>query len=431
MAEDDRKYDIVLWGATGFTGQLVAEYLAERYDETELDWAIAGRNLEKLKKVREDLSEINQVWESLDILTGDAFDRPSLEAIAEQTAVICTTVGPYAKYGSSVVEACIECRTDYCDLAGELQWIQRMIDEYHEDARKKEVRIVNSCGFDSIPSDLGTLMVQNHAEETLGTACSDMKVFVTSRTFRLTEMLDTSSGGSIASLNGMYADGSKDLAIRRIIDNPYSLAPKGERSGPDEGRQRWPKYDSDTGQWTGAFIMAVINEKVVRRSNALLGYPWGRDFQYSEVMPTGSGISGAAVATGKSIGLALLTGLLAVSPARKLFDRFVLPNPGEGPSRELIEEISFEVCLLGSGPSVESESGVNVMGKVTGHRDPGYGATAWMLAESAICLAKGKTDTPLDGGVLTPASGIGTPLIDRLRDVGMTFTVDHHEIGEK
>jgi len=414
---DDRAYEIVLWGATGFTGRLVAEHLADRYDATDLDWAIAGRDREKLETLRGELAEIDPDWESLDILVGDAFDREGLDAIAERTRVVCTTVGPYAKYGSNVVGACVENGTHYCDLSGEVPWMRRVIDEHHEDARERGVRIVHSCGFDSLPSDLGTLLVQQHAEETFGTACSTVRSFVRSNSLSV-------SGGTFASMLELYEELSRNPDVRGILQNPYSLAPSGERSGPDEGSQRLPRYDGDVGQWTAPFIMAAVNEKTVHRSNALLGYPWGRAFRYDEVVPTGAGLPGAVSAAGIAGGLALSTAAMAVSPVRRLVDRYLLPDSGEGPSREEIEGGAFEVRLLGTGRSAETNEEFAIEGTVAADRDPGYGATARMIGESAVCLANGDTDTTLDGGVLTPASGIGTSLVDRLEDVGMSFTVD-------
>lgn len=423
MTEDERRYDIVLWGATGFAGQLVAEYLADRYTE-DLNWAIAGRNPEGLAAVREDLAEINSRWESLDLLIGDAFDPESLHDIAEQTTVVCSTVGPYAEYGSDLVAACVDQRTHYCDLAGEVHWMQRMIDEHHERARERGVSIVHSCGIDSIPSDIGTLLIQNYAQEEFGTPCSRVRTYVTSPTFDLSEMADAFSGGTMASMSGLYAARADDPQARRAIDNPYSLAPVGERTGPDGGVQLRPAYDALTDQWTAPFVMATVNEKIVRRTNAVLDYPWGQDFQYSETTPTGDGISGAAVAIGKAAGLGAFIGVMSVKPLRKLADKHLLPDAGEGPTRETIEAFWFTVRLVGAGKAPDSGDSFTVEGTVTGDRDPGYGSTARMLAESAMCLATGEIDTQLEGGVLTPASGIGLPLIDRLETCGMTFSVE-------
>lgn len=419
---DDRDYELVLWGATGFTGRLTAEYLAERYEVDELDWAIAGRNRGKLERLRDDLGAIDPGWASLDVLAGDAFDRERLAAIAGRTRVVCTTVGPYARYGTPLVEACIDRRTDYCDLAGEVHWLRRVIDEYHEAARERGVRIVHACGFDSVPSDLGTLLVQRHAEDTLGSPCSTVRSYVSTGSLNL-------GGGTAASMLELYEALSRNPGVREVLANPYSLAPEGERSGPDDGSRRGPRYDAAAAQWTAPFLMAAVNEKVVHRSNALLGYPWGRDFRYEEVEPTGTGLPGAVRAAGKAGGLALTAASLSVSPLRKLADRFVLPDPGEGPSREAIEDGSFAVRFRGAGRSPGSDGEFTAAAIAAANRDPGYGATARMLAEAGICLATGATDTPLDGGVLTPATGIGTPLADRLRPAGVRFDVGRDVAG--
>lgn len=417
MARGGLEYDVVLWGATGFTGRFVAEHLAEHYSLEDLDWAIAGRNADRLSGLRDQLTEYDPDLASLDILTGDALDRDSLDAIAERTSVVCSTVGPYAEYGSGLVEACLDARTDYCDLTGELHWIRQMIDAHHATAADRGVRIVHACGFDAVPSDLGTLLVQSHAVETIGSRCSRVDAYVSTNGFGL-------SGGTYASILGVYAAAADDPAVRRVVAAPYALAPAGERAGPDEGPQRRPVYDERIGQWTGPFAMALINEKVVRRSNALLGYPWGRDFQYREVTPTGDGLAGAARASIMAVGAGAFTGAMSVSPLRRLLDRYVFPDPGEGPDREAIEGASFEVRLVGSGTVSGREGSFRVAGRIAADRHPGYGATPEMLGEAAIALATGDVESPLDGGVLTPAAGIGPPLIERLRDVGMTVAVE-------
>jgi len=412
-----RDYDIVLWGATGFTGRYVAEYLAERYGDTDLNWAIAGRSSERLKDVRDRLVEINRASAGIDVLTGDAFDPASLDAIAERTEVVCSCVGPYAEYGSNLVEACIERGTDYCDLTGEIHWMRRMIDLHHEEALDEEVRIVHGCGFDSVPSDLGTLLVQNYANEQFDTSCSSVDTYVSTSASSM-------SGGTYASITGTYDAMSGDSDARRAVRSPYSLAPEGERTGPDDGVQLRPAYDDVVGQWTAPFVFAIINEKVVRRSNALLGYPWGRDFRYREVTPTGPGPTGALEATVTSFASALFGGAMSISPLRALVSRFVHPNPGEGPSRDAVEDNSFEVWLVGTGRGPGSDGEFTVEGRIAADRHLGYGATPWMVGEAAVCLARGETDTPLPGGVLTPATGVGAPLADRLRDAGMTISVN-------
>lgn len=417
---DDRSFDIVLWGATGFTGRLVAEYLADRYDPSHLNWAIAGRNEEKLKKLRSFLAEVNPDWESLSILLGDATDRESLDDIARRTRVVCSTVGPYATYGTDLVAACVEHGTDYCDLTGEIQWIRRMIDRFHEEAESDGTRIVHACGFDSVPSDLGTLMIQEHAASTFEVPCSRVKAFVSTGAAEF-------SGGTAASALNSFEEAARDDETRRVLNDPYALVPEGERDGPDGPMQQWVRYDEDLRMWTAPFVMALANEKIVRRSNAVLDYPYGRKFRYGESTPTGSGWSGALKAAGISTTLSVLMGAMAFGPSRKLLERYVLPESGEGPDRETRESGSFEIRLVGKGSRPNSDETFRVSGKLSGSRDPGYGSTAWMLGESAVCLALGETNTPADGGILTPASGIGLPLLDRLEETGIASRVTHNE----
>lgn len=417
MVTENQEHELILWGATGFTGQLVAEHLAERYEPSELDWAIAGRNEEKLKSLRQDLFNSFPNLDSLPIFLGDAFDKDSLLELAEKTKAICTTVGPYALFGSNLVEACVETGTHYCDLTGEAQWMQKMIDRHHQRARENDTRIIHSCGFDSVPSDIGALMVQNYAEETFGSTCSSIKAYAKSSSLEL-------SGGTLASMVQTFEDVSDDKEARRALQNPYSLAPDGEREGPGAGMQYSPGYDDSIKQWTAPFVMALTNEKIVWRTNALQDYPWGREFNYDESMPTGTGITGIGKATGISSLVALAMGAFAIGPIRSFLSNYVLPESGEGPDRETRENSSFTLRLIGEGTNPDTQESFEVEGTVRGDRDPGYGATAWMLGESAVCLAKDDTDTSLKGGVLTPATGIGLPLKDRLQDVGMTFSVD-------
>ena len=424
MSDHDRDYDVVLWGATGFTGRLVADYLAERYGASDLDWALAGRDERRLGEVRDELAadhggedDGDDDLASLDLLVGDAFDRESLDAVAERTAVVCTTVGPYARYGSELVAACVDAGTDYCDLSGEVQWMRRMIDRHHEAARERGVRIVHACGFDSVPSDLGTLLLQTHAVEEAGAPCDEVRGLVSVRG-------GSFSGGTLASMIESYEAGEDDPDARRALADPYSLHPAGERAGPSSGPQRGLRYDDTADTWTAPFVMAQINEPVVRRSNALLGYPWERTFRYSEAMRTGDGLSGAAWAAGFTAGLGLFGAAMAVRPVRELLAEYVLPDPGEGPDRDTIEGSSFETLLVGTGVSDDRPEGFTIEATVRGDRDPGYGCASRMLAESAVCLARDEVDSPRDGGVLTPASGIGLPLIDRLEGTGISFDVE-------
>jgi len=444
MSDTDRDYDLVLWGATGFTGRLVAEHLADRYGDGALDWALAGRDADRLAAVRDSLIDGVDHGDAddadsdamdgnagdggdatvPDLLTGDAHDRASLDAVAERTAVVCSTVGPYARHGSPLVAACVDAGTDYCDLSGELQWIRRMVDEHHDRARERGVRVVHACGFDSVPGDLGTLLLQSHAAETFGAPCSAVRALVSVRGGGF-------SGGTLASMVETAAAADRDRAVRRVLANPYALAPEGERGGPDTGPQRGVRRDPETREWTAPFVMAAINEPVVRRSNALLGHPWGRTFGYREALAVGRGVRGAAVAGALAAGEGLAADALGVAPIRWALDRFVLPDSGEGPDRDTVEGGSFEMRLFGRGVSADHPAGYAVEATVADDRDPGYGSASRMLAEAAVCLARGETDTPVEGGVSTPASGIGLPLVDRLEGAGVSFEVSTREGAER
>ncbi|MFU8805321.1 MAG: saccharopine dehydrogenase family protein [Bradymonadaceae bacterium] len=412
---DDREFDVILWGATGFVGRLTAEYFAEKYADSQVRWAIAGRSLEKLEALRAGLSRGIPKLEDLPLIVGDCFDEESLHAMAARTRVMCTTVGPYAQYGDALVAACIEEQTHYCDLTGEVHWVRRMVDAHHEEARKKGVRITHCCGFDSIPSDIGTLLVQDHARRTYGAPCDRIKLVV----WKLSGGL---SGGTLASMSGLMEEMGRDREVRRIVGNPYALNPEGERSGPDKSFQQGVRFDDDIGIWTGPFVMASVNEAIVRRSNAILGYPYGRDFRYQESMRFGKGARGAVSAGGFAVGLGGFAAAMSLGPTRKFLEKFVLPSPGEGPSRESIEKGHFVMRLFGRGTSPGGEP-FEVRAEVAADKDPGYGATAIMLGESALSLASDEIDSPLEGGILTPASAMGMTLVKRLRQAGMRLEV--------
>lgn len=411
---DARDFDVVLFGATGFTGKLVAEYLAARCGVgRDVRWAIAGRNREKLEQIRGGLASIDARASEIPILLADVGDRASLDEIAGKTRVICTTVGPYALYGKNVVAACVEHGTAYCDLTGETQFIREMIDRHHARAVETGARIVHCCGFDSVPFDLGVLMVQNAMNERHGVRCAEIKTFAG-------EQSGGVSGGTIASGLNLMEEAARDRDVRRILADPYALVP-GER-GPDGSDQRGVRFDADIGRWTGPFVMAAINTRIVRRSNALLGYAWGRDFRYSEAMSMPKGAGGFVGAAALAAGTGAFVGLAAIGPTRALL-RKMLPSPGEGPSKEARERGHFKVRIVGIGEAKNGAPAPKLLGIVAGDTDPGYGGTAKMLAESALSLAKDRLDA--EGGILTPASAMGTKLIDRLRAAGMTW-----EVGE-
>ena len=396
---DGREFDLILWGATGFTGQLVARHLVVHYDRDALNWAMGGRNEAKLKAVREALGA-----PYLQLVPGDSQDETTMTALAGRTRVVCSTVGPYARYGSNLLAACARAGTDYCDLTGEVHWIRRMLDAHQEEAESSGARIVPTCGFDSIPSDLGVYVLQREMQRRHGRPSPWIKGGVA-------RLKGKASGGTVASMLNLMEEASKDHKVRRILVNPYSLNPEGKRSGPD-GRDRMsPAYDQGFGKWTAPFIMAGINTRVVRRSAALLPELYGEGFSYREAMLAGRGVGGAVKAAAVAGIMAASLGALAVGPIRHLIAPR-LPQPGEGPTPEEQENGSWEMRFLAEPLQV----------RVRGDRDPGYGSTSKMLAESAVCLALDHLE--VKGGFHTPASAMGDLLIDRLqRNAGITFEV--------
>ena len=414
MATTTQEFDIVVWGATGFVGRLVAEHLTREYTAAELTVALGGRDEAALDRLADRLSTHQDGWDDLPIVLGDATDEESLHALAERTKVVVTTVGPYTDYGTPLVEACIDAGTDYCDLTGEITWVREMIDRYHEQAIEAGARIVHSCGFDSIPADLGTKLVQSYAISEYDNPCNPVRIY-------LEDGKGGVSGGTLASAVAMFEAAETDPLARQTLKNPYSLAPPGERTGVDGGEQRRPQRDPLRSTWTAPSPMAAVNERVIRRSNAILGYPWGRDFRCREVVPTTPEIGGALAAGGIAAGLALGTAAMSVRPLRSGLQRFVFPDTGDGPSQEDIENGHFTIRVIGRGTT--SNGPFTVECEISAEQDPGYGATAKMLGESAMCLLLGETAESLSGGILTPASGIGDPLAERLRGVGMTVKV--------
>ncbi len=404
-----REFDLIVWGATGFTGELVVEYLVAQYGVGEsarsgLRWAIAGRNEAKLKAVR-DRWVAPEERDQLPLIIADSSDADSLASMVRSTRVICTTVGPYAKYGTPLVAACVEAGTHYCDLTGEVQWMARVIPEYHAAAVASGARIVHCCGFDSVPFDMGVWYAQQVMHERHGVYADRVKG-------RVRSTKGGASGGTIASMLNMMEEAGRDPSIRRQVGNPYVLYPSGVAPGLDGGDQRGALYDEDFQQWTSPFIMAAINTRVVRRSNALLGFPWGKDFRYDESLLNRSAAQARlAVAAG---GAGMLT--LAMGPTRQLAQRF-LPKPGEGPSREARAAGSYVIEFLAMDSEDRSR---DTRVRVTGDMDPGYGSTSKMLAEAAVCLAQ--DNAAVGGGFWTPASGLSQPYLDRLqKNAGVAF----------
>lgn len=404
----EREFDIIVWGASGFTGRLVAEYLIQRYGVGgDLRWAMAGRNLTKLEAVRAELGATE-----LPIILADSNDDASLDAMVSRTRVMCTTVGPYASYGSRLVAACAARGSHYCDLTGEVHWMRRMIDAHDAEAQASGARIVHTCGFDSIPSDLGVLRVQREMFARHGVRAAAVK-------YRITEFKGAFSGGTVASMLNMMAESEIDPEIQDLLNDPYGLNPEAERRGLDAPERVLPEYDVDFAAWTTPFVMAAINTRVVRRSNVLLGYAYGREFRYDEAMLMPRGLRGFPAAAAVSVGSSLFNSAAGVSGLRSVLAK-LLPKPGEGPSRQTRESGMFDITLLGKHP-VDAAADIRV--RVRGDRDPGYGSTAKMLGESAVCLARDPLDSP--AGMSTPAAAMGDALIARLGDnAGVTFELD-------
>ncbi len=405
-----REFDLVLFGATGFTGALVAEALARRKGAG-LSWALAGRSAQKLAAVRSDITGIENSLAELPLLIADAGDEAALRSIAARSEVVITTVGPYAKFGLPLAKACATEGTDYCDLTGEVPFVRDVIDTCQGAAERSGARIVPCCGFDSIPSDLGVFLLHEHFAKT-GRSLTRAKMVVgkTKGGF---------SGGTAASMLNLMELGGRDREARRLMADPYALIPdRTNDRGPDRGDKIGVEFDRDAKSWTGPFVMAAVNTRVVRRTNAVLGHPYGRDFRYAEVMGLGSGPAGFARSAGLTAGLGAFVGVASAGRLGRSLLSKVLPKPGEGPPREAREAGFFRIRVFGWAGGDRPEAVCHVWGT----SDPGYGETAKMLTETAILLSE--TRGPGKGGVWTPASALGSELAVRLRAQGMRWDVE-------
>jgi short subunit dehydrogenase-like uncharacterized protein len=409
LARSARPFDLVLFGATGYTGRLVAERLARRCATRPLRWALAGRDRAKLERVRDDLATLAPDVPPPGIPTGDALDGSAMRAIAAETRIVCTTVGPYLRYGGELVAACAEHGTDYCDLTGEVPFIRSTIDAHHETAQRTGARIVHCCGFDSIPSDLGVLFLQQEMRRRYGRPAKNVTALVSMR--------GGPSGGTVASVLGIIEQAIRDPATRRLLGNPYALDPDPSRRGRDGADARFVGYVRCQHVFTAPFVMAGINTRVVRRSHALLGYPYGEDFQYREVTSVPATPRGLVAGLTLSVGLAGFVAAAAEPALRRRLERR-LPAPGQGPTPEERERGHYRLRFIGEIPG---EPAMRMVAEVSDRGDPGYASTSKMLSEAALCLAL--DELPSNGGVLTPAVCMGLTLIERLRPAGMTFKV--------
>ncbi len=401
----DRPFDLVVFGATSFAGQILCRHLVSRHGtDGDLRWAIAARNPAKLADV------VDSTGADVPRIIADASSPEDMARLAQSSRVVVSTVGPYALYGSELVAAVAGAGTDYCDLTGEPHWMQQMIDAHSATAAASGARIVHTCGVDSIPSDLGVLFTQHQAISRLGTHCNRIRM-------RVKAFKGGFSGGTIATMMNIMEEQSSDPGLRKVLANPYALAPEGQRSGVRQPNVSVPERDEASGSWVAPFAMGSVNSRVVHRTNALLAYPWGADFRYDEAWMMGTGIGGAARATAMSAGLGAFIGAAAIGPVRSLLDK-LLPQPGSGPTPEAQENGFFDIRFFGS-----TADGRTISTKVTGDRDPGYGSTGKMLGEAAHALAN-LDRSAVGGGFWTPATAFGESLIEPLvTHAGLTFDV--------
>ena len=392
----ERQFEIVLYGASGFTGRLVAEYLAAEHHD--LIWAIAGRNERKLDGLRRELGVPD-----LPIVIADSGDADQLSAMVRKTRALISTVGPYAKFGTPVIEACAAEGTHYCDLTGEAQWMAQVYERINPIAQASGARLIHCCGFDSIPSDLSVFFLQKHFKERFGS-------YATHVAGRMGKAAGGVSGGTVSSLMYVAEQASREPAIRELVMDPYALYPAGVEKGLDVPDQSGVSWDNHFDSWTGPFVMAPINTKVVRRSHALAGLPYGPDFRYDESQLCSS----RAKAILSAAGLGTLMAGTFFSPTRALLKK-LLPDPGEGPKQTTRDNGFFEFWAHGN-------DGIHSLRvKVVGQRDPGYGATSRMLAQAGLCLTQDELN--VGGGIWTPASALGDSLLARLPSVDIHFSV--------
>jgi short subunit dehydrogenase-like uncharacterized protein len=402
----DREHELVLFGATSFVGELTAAYLAE-HAPAGTRIALAGRDRQRLEAVRDRLPAPGGDWP---LVVADTGDPDALARMAAATDVLVTTVGPYAKYGLPVVEACATSGTHYADLTGEVQFAREAIDRFDETARDHGARIVHSCGYDSIPSDLAVLLLHSRVQADGEGELADVTAVVRIR--------GGVSGGTIDSMRGL-ADGARsDRAVFKLMRDPYGLSP--DRGAEPDTRQPSdnPPPHRAEGQWVAPFVMASYNTRIVRRSNAIAGYAYGKGLRYGEVLGVGSGPTGAVAAGAVTAGLGGLLAGLSTPGVRQVLDR-VLPKPGEGPSEKTRERGWFRHDV-----DATTSTGARYTARVSGSGDPGYAATAVMLGESGLCLALDGDRLPERTGSLTPATAMGPALVERLRTAGHVYDVD-------
>ncbi len=402
----DRAYDIVLYGASGFVGKQTVQYFARHASGEQVHWAIAGRNRQKLEAVR------SQVGVAVDVLVADSQDQQAVDNIVSQTRVLLTTAGPFALYGNALVDACVRYKTHYVDITGETPWIRTLIDRYHTQAASDGTRIIPCCGFDCVPSDLGTYLVVRHLQRELGLSCKSVKAYF--------QAFGGFNGGTLASAINLY-----DTNEIRLLNDPFLLNPPGNHTQAEiEGNRdpETPSFDPNFKTWVAPFFMGVVNTRIVRRSSALYDQwqePYGADFTYQEYLKFDEPLAWLK-AMGVTTGIALFMGVLQQPQLREIL-RSQLGQPGSGPSEQTMNEGWFSCELVGT-----AMDGHPVRALIRDHGDPGNRATVKFLCESALSLALQTDELPGGhnrGGILTPATGLGDVLVERLRRAGMTLKV--------
>jgi short subunit dehydrogenase-like uncharacterized protein len=398
-------YDIVIYGASGFVGKQTVRYFAEHAGD-KVRWAITGRDRQKLELVRA------QVGIDIDILVADSQDPTAIDSIVSQTRVLLNTAGPFALYGDAIVDACVRYRTHYVDITGETPWVKGLIDRYHVQAAADGTRIIPCCGFDSVPSDLGAYLLVRHLQQELGVGCTQVKAYY--------QLAGGFNGGTLVSGLNIYDRGELTQVSQPFLLNPPESVPT------DLERHRdpiSPQYDLDIGTWVAPFFMGAVNTRIVRRSCALSEQwqePYGMEFSYQEYLkfdPPWAWLQSA----GMVASLALVAGAIAVRPLRRLLES-IIPQPGSGPTEQTMNEGWFRCELLGWG-----SAGQRVRGLIADVGDPGNRATVKFVCESALCLAVDFDRLPggaARGGILTPATGLGDVLVERLKKAGMRLEVE-------
>ena len=414
---NERPYTIVLYGATSFVGQITAHYLAQFLSDTtsqeKVIWAISGRDEAKLKKLQTELNAAQTDKDSqvkVDIIIANSNDDVSLDEMTTQTKVIISTVGPYLKYGEPLIKSCAKNGTDYVDLTGEAIFIKDMMDKYQNSAQKSGARIVNSCGFDSIPSDLGVYFTQQQAKAQFDKVCDMIHM-------RVKALKGGLSGGTIASMATIFEEVGQHKERRRQLANPYLLNNDNNAPNVRQDNINKPQYDAEHGRWLAPFVMASINTRIVHRSNQLLSYEYGREFKYDEAMWMQDGIKGQLMSVGMSAGIVGFVTAMTFKRSREFLSNHVLTKSGDGPSQSDQDNGYFDIRFFGS-----TANNKTIVTKVTGNKDPGYGSTSQMLAQAALCLAQDIAQEAVQGGFWTPASAMGEKLLTRLENhAGLCF----------